>query len=90
MGLLDSLKSLVTPSEKKPKAFPSTEYEGFTITPTPMAEGSQYRVCGTIRKGDQEEQFIRADVMGSAEQCSEETLRKAKLMIDQMGDRIFK
>lgn len=90
MGLLDSLKSLVTPSEKKPEAFPSTEYEGFTITPTPMAESGQYRVCGTISKGEQEHQFIRADIMGSAEQCAEETLRKAKMTIDQLGDGVFR
>ncbi len=90
MGLLDSLKSLVTPSEKKPQAFPSTEYEGFTITPTPLAEGGQFRVCGTIRRGEQAHQFIRADLLGSAEQCAQETLRKAQMTIDQLGDGVFR
>lgn len=90
MGLLDSLKSLITPGEKKPEAFPSTAYEGFTITPTPMPEGNQFRVCGTISKGEQEHQFIRADLMGSAEQCAKETLRKAQMTIDQLGDGVFK
>ena len=90
MGLLDSLKSLVTPSEKKPEAFPSTEYEGFTITPTPMPEGNHFRVCGTIGKGEQEHQFIRADLMGNAEECAKETLRKAQMTIDQIGDGIFR
>ena len=90
MGLLDSLKSLITPSEKTPKAFPAQEYEGFTIIPTPLPEGSQYRVCGKITCGEQEHQFIRADIMGSAEQCAEETLRKAKMTIDQLGEGIFR
>ena len=90
MSLLNGLKSLFTPSEKKPKAFPAEEYEGFTITPTPSPDGSQYRVCGIITKGDQEHQFFRADLLGSAESCAEETMRKAKMTIDQLGDSVFR
>jgi len=90
MSLLSGLKSLFTPSEKKPEAFPAEEYKGFTITPTPSMDGSQYRVCGIISKDDKEHQFFRADSLGSAEGCATETMRKAKMTIDQLGDSIFR
>nr|CAA6830635.1 MAG: Unknown protein [uncultured Thiotrichaceae bacterium] len=90
MSLMDSLKSLFTPSETAAPTFPAEDYNGYTITPTPQSDGGQFRVCGVITKGEQSQQFIRADLMASADACAEETTRKAKLTIDQLGDGIFK
>jgi hypothetical protein len=90
MGLLDNVKSLFTSSDKPSSGFPAEEYQGFTITPTPQAEGGQFRVCGLISKGEQRHQFFRADLLGSADACAEETMRKAKLTIDQLGDGVFR
>ncbi len=92
MDILSSFKSLFSGSEKapkQPKSMPSEEYEGFEIIPMPASEGGQYRLNGVIRKGDKEHQMIRADMFGSADDCANEMKRKSKLLIDQMGDRLF-
>ena len=92
MGIFSSLTSLFSSSPKepaKPKAMPSEEYEGFEIIPMPAAEGGQYRLNGIIRKGDQEHQMIRADMFSSADDCADEMKRKSKILIDQMGERLF-
>ncbi|SFG31659.1 HlyU family transcriptional regulator [Neptunomonas qingdaonensis] len=96
MGLLTSLLNIFrssqgSTSETSPAA--EEEYKGFIIIARPAAEGSQYRVNGLIRKredqGVREHIFIRADVLPTQELCTQETFRKAKLMIDQQGDNIF-
>lgn len=92
MGILSSFKSMLSgaPKEpKQPKAMPSEEYEGYEIIPMPAAEGSQYRLNGLIRKGDKEHRMIRADIFGSPDDCANEMKRKSKILIDQMGDRLF-
>lgn len=71
----------------------SVEYKGFLITPTPMAEGGQYRLSATITKEIQEVMkthlFIRSDVIASRDDCIAMTIRKTKIAIDQMDDNIF-
>lgn len=90
MSIMDSLKSLFTPSEKPTATFPAVEYKGYTITPTPQSEGGQFRICGVITKGERTHQFFRADLIAGADLCAEETLRKARLTIDQLGDGLFR
>ncbi|MEZ5536231.1 MAG: HlyU family transcriptional regulator [Thiolinea sp.] len=90
MGFLDSVKSLFSADEKPAGNFPAEEYKGFTITPTPQKEGGQFRVCGLITRGEQSHQFFRADLLSDADACAAETLRKAKITIDQLGDGIFR
>jgi len=69
------------------------EYKGFTIRPTPFTEGGQYQTCGVISKevgGEvKEHRLIRADRFASKEDAVETTLRKARQVIDEQGDRIF-
>lgn len=93
MSFFSTFKSLFVGGLGVPEAttetYPSVEHEGFTITPTPQQEGSQYRICGTITKGEQSHTFIRADMLSSADACAEEMIRKARQMIDQQGDGIF-
>ncbi|MGB1310066.1 MAG: HlyU family transcriptional regulator [Leucothrix sp.] len=92
MGILSSFKSMFSgaPAEpKQPKAMPSEEYEGFEIIPMPAAEGGQYRLNGLIRKDGKEHQMIRADMFGSPDDCANEMKRKSKILIDQMGERLF-
>ncbi|EPJ42971.1 MAG: hypothetical protein OFPI_45110 [Osedax symbiont Rs2] len=92
MSLFSSLKSMfstdTTPAA--PSVMESEEYRGFTITPAPMPDGSQFRVNGTINKEQQSHAFIRADVLATKDECAQEMLRKARLMIDQVGDSLFK
>lgn len=90
MSFLDNVKSLFASGAKPASAFPAEEYKGYTITPTPQSDGGQYRVCGVISKDEQTHQFFRADLLPAADACAEETLRKAKMTIDQLGDSIFR
>ncbi|MEZ5480394.1 MAG: HlyU family transcriptional regulator [Thiolinea sp.] len=53
MSILNSLKSLFTPDNGPAggQSYPTEDYQGYQITPTPQRTGSQFRVCGLIRKG---------------------------------------
>lgn len=68
------------------------EYKGYRITPTPISEGGQFRVSGIIEKEgdpDKKHTFIRSDLVAGKDAACEFTLVKARLIIDQMGDRLF-
>lgn len=68
-------------------------YKGYVITATPFAEGGQHQTCGVItREIDGEiksHRFIRADRFPSLDDATQTTIRKAKQVIDEQGDRIF-
>lgn len=70
------------------------EHEGYTIAVTPMKDGGQFRVCGVISKeidGERKEHtLIRADLFPSSDECADATIRKAKQVIKEQGDRIFR
>ena len=70
------------------------EYEGFQIVATPMKEGGQFRLCGVISKdvdGERKEhKLIRADLLTSVDECTEFTIRKARQVIDEQGERLFR
>lgn len=72
----------------------SVDHEGYTILPTPKKEGAQFRLAGTITKElageEKSHKFIRADLFSSADECSEVSIRKAKQLIDEQGDSIFR
>ncbi len=92
MGLIAVIKSMFAGGEKaQPQATPqdAVEYQGFEIIPQPQQEGGQYRVNALVRKDGKEHRFIRSDLVFSEADCVELTVRKAKMTIDQMGDRIF-
>lgn len=69
------------------------EHNGFTIRATPFTEGGQFQTCGVISKeigGEiKEHRFIRADRFPSRDDAVDITLRKARQIIDEQGDRIF-
>ncbi|MEM1039087.1 MAG: HlyU family transcriptional regulator [Pseudomonadota bacterium] len=70
------------------------EHEGFMILPQPIPEGGQFRLGASISKeidGEvKEHKLIRADMFPSAEQCAEYAVTKAKQVIKEQGDRIFR
>lgn len=80
-------------SSKEDAPQDSVEHEGYTITPTPISEGGQYRLCGVISKnidGElREHRLIRADMLPTIGEANEFTIRKAKQAIKEQGDRIF-
>ncbi len=69
------------------------EHNGYTIRATPFTEGGQFQTCGVISKevgGEMKEhRFIRADRFPSRDDAVDVTLRKARQIIDEQGDRIF-
>lgn len=69
------------------------EHKGYVITAAPVAEGGQHRVSGTISKeiaGETKtKRFDRADRLTSRDEAVEMSFQKGRLMIDQLGDRLF-
>ena len=94
MGFFSGLKSLfLGNSSSSSKPSETIKYNDFSIIPAPIREGGQYRVAGTITKGEGDalktHKFISSDVIASRDECISLTIRKAKLAIDQSEDRIF-
>ncbi len=72
----------------------AVEYKGFSIVPTPRKAPGGWTTEGTISKpaGDdtRSERFIRADMLMSEEDAVEYSVAKAKKIIDEQGERMFK
>ena len=69
------------------------EYKGYLLRIAPQRQGGQFRVAATICKVDNPERvhhLIRADLLPDLDSATDETLRKAKLAVDQLGDGMFK
>ena len=68
-------------------------YGDCLIRATPMREGSQFRLAGSVEKeiegGVRVRTFIRADVFTSEQDVIDATLRKARQIIDQHGPSLF-
>ena len=72
----------------------AVEYKGFSIVPTPRKAQGGWTTEGTISKpaGDEtrSEHFIRADMLMSEEDAVDYSVAKAKKIIDEQGERLFK
>ena len=70
------------------------EHKGYLIRPAPFLEDGQYQTCGVITKeigGEvKEHRFIRADRFAAKDDAVDVTLRKARQLIDEQGERIFR
>lgn len=68
-------------------------YGDCLIRATPMREGSQFRLAGSVEKdvdgAVRVRTFIRADVFSSEQDVIDATLRKAHQIIDQHGPSLF-
>ncbi len=75
------------------KGIEPVDYKGFQIYPCAIKENGQYRVAGKIELMKDEQlcthRFIRSDVLMSSKDADEIMISKAKLFIDQMGNKIF-
>ncbi|WP_346909991.1 HlyU family transcriptional regulator [uncultured Roseibium sp.] len=78
-----------TQSEDHPPVF----YNDFEIISEPQLVNGQWQITGRIEKETDGQRkvhiFIRADMLPSEDEAVSQTVRKAKLMIDQQGDKIF-
>ena len=90
--LLQKLRSFfdISPdSEEDP-----IEYNGYRIRPTPFPRRGQYQTAGAIERevgGEvKEHRFVRAETHSSREEAIAFSIAKAKQIIDEQGDRIFR
>lgn len=71
----------------------AVEYKGFHIAPAPMKDPSGWRVAAVIYKEIEGERcthhLIRADVFSDRDFASELSIRKAKMVIDDRGEKIL-
>lgn len=78
--------------ESAPEVEPEI-YEGFTITPTPIREGTQYRISAKIEKEVAGEvkthTLIRADTIGDLDEANTASIGKAKQVINEQGEGVF-
>lgn len=70
------------------------EYKGYRIAATPINEGGQFRVSGIIEQDvdgaePKRHAFVRADLIPSEEEAIRITAMKARMMVDQLGERLF-
>lgn len=90
MGLIDYLKSrFAGAGPAVTESVAAVTYKGFEIQAEPMPENGQFRVQGWITRAGQTHHFIRADLLPNHELCVTETLRKARVLIDQKGSGLF-
>ena len=78
---------------KAPAEVQAIEHNGFAIYPASQKEQGGYRLGARVEKGSGEEKkvhhLIRADTFQSQEEADKAAEAKAKMLIDQMGDRLF-
>ena len=72
---------------------PAVEYKGYRILASPIREGELWRVAGEISRdvegGILRHRLVRADTLPDREQAVATTIAKARLVVDQQGERMF-
>ncbi|MEQ8307465.1 MAG: HlyU family transcriptional regulator [Hoeflea sp.] len=96
-GILDSIRGLFGGNGSSARPEPANEpetYKDCRIYAEPMPEGSQWRLAGRIVKGEgpdaKEHRLVRADMFSSREEVVAATFRKARQVIDEQGDALFR
>jgi Uncharacterized conserved protein len=78
---------------QKSSAKPELYGKDYRIFPEPQKAEGGYRIVARIEKEFDGEtrahMMIRADTMSDLDDARQESLRKAQIFIDQMGDSIF-
>lgn len=93
MSFLKRLFGLGSADQPAAPAAEAVEYKGFRIQPAPFKEGGQFQTCALIAKEvdgvTKEHRLIRADRFASIDDARDVSLRKARQMIDEQGERLF-
>ena len=70
------------------------EYKGYRIKPEPFSAEGQFQTAGVIEKdfdeGAREHRFIRAEKHASRDEAIAFSVVKAKQIIDEQGDHLFR
>ncbi|GGX53075.1 hypothetical protein GCM10007385_21400 [Tateyamaria omphalii] len=89
MSLLKKLFGGGAPAEPEGET-----YNGFSIIPTLQKESDGYRISARIEKelgGETKiHSLIRADTIASHEDATKATIAKAKQVIDEQGEALFR
>ena len=67
----------------------TTDYNGYRITPTPMAEGKTYRLAARIERDGKRHELIRADTFTDRDEAEQASIAKARQVIDEQGASLF-
>ena len=81
-------------SAEEPASGASEEHKGFRITPKPIREGGHYRIAARIEKEVagvlRVHDLVRADTVASLDDAKAMSVAKARQMIDEQGDGLFR
>lgn len=94
-GLLRRLFGGAAANENAPAAGePDATYKGVEIFAHPQKENSQWRIGGTLKRTVDdavvERKFLRADLLDSEDAARMAAVDKARLIIDQNGEALWK
>jgi hypothetical protein len=72
----------------------SEDYAGFTLSATPFAQAGGFQLSGVISKeidgARKEHRFVRADRFPAQDEAVQFTLKKARQLVDEQGDNLFR
>ena len=94
LKFLRSLGGSGSAKEVAPQPADPVDYEGYVIVATPRQVSGGWSTEGTISRagagdGERRCEFVRADTLPSREDAVTFTVRKARQIIDEQGERIF-
>jgi len=80
--------------DSSPPPAPPEHHNGYTIRPEPVKDGGTWRIGARIEKeidGALKSHFMmRADSLQDYGDAAKASVSKAKMLVDQQGDSIFK
>lgn len=83
------------PRAKGDGALAREEYKGYTIKAVAMQSGSEHQLAGAVEKAGEDGEvkvhnFVRADKFGSRDDAVAASLGKARQLVDEQGDALFR
>ena len=93
--MFDWLKKMLSADgDSEPQAADPVDYEGYSIIATPRKVSGGWSTEGIIRRqledGARETSFIRADTCMSRDDAVQMSISKARKIIDEQGERMFR
>jgi hypothetical protein len=77
-----------------PPSTPAETHDGFTIYAEPVKEGGTWRIGARIEKeidGEIKSHFMmRADTLQGFDEACSASMNKARMLVEQQGDSIFR
>ena len=92
--IMKFLRGLAGGKSEETATHEAVAYKGFNIVPTPRKVPGGWTTEGVISQpnGDEarSEHFIRADMLMSEDEAVDYSVTKAKKIIDEQGERLFR